>query len=125
MIGFRTSAFVVAVGLSCCATLPARAANFDGAWDMTAYTTRGHCGTVNIGLGVRRGRLYSTGGFFALYPIEIGGRVSPSGYAQIKAVAGPRVAQGTGRFSANGARGTWKGRGPSGLCSGVWRASRS
>lgn len=107
------------------AAAPATAANFDGEWSMVAVTTRGHCGTVDIGLGIKRGRLYATGGFFAFYPITITGRVSGSGHAQLSAVAGPRVARGTGRFGREGARGTWSGRGPSGLCSGVWRASRT
>src|SRR5262245_47419868 len=43
-----------------CAAPPAIAANFDGNWSMVAETTRGHCGTIELGLGVTRGRIYST-----------------------------------------------------------------
>lgn len=119
------------IGVLCFATAavlsgtgPATAASFDGNWNMTAVTTRGHCGSVPIGMGITRGRLFSTGGFFALYPISLSGRISGSGHISIKAVAGPRVAQGTGRLSRGEGKGTWKGRGPSGLCSGYWRATR-
>jgi hypothetical protein len=105
--------------------LPASAANLDGDWSMVAQTTRGHCGTIEVGLGISRGRIHSTGGFFAFFPIELRGRVSASGHAKINAVAGPRTAHGTGRFGQFRGGGTWAGKGPSGLCSGVWSATRS
>ena len=104
---------------------PAAAAKFDGNWSMTAVTTRGHCGTIPIGMGITGGRIYSTGGSFAFYTISLGGRVSASGSVSLKAVAGPRVAIGIGRFSHVRGSGTWHGKGPSGLCSGVWSATRT
>lgn len=108
-----------------CSALPASAARFDGYWNMHVETTRGHCGPVEIGLAISRGRIFSTSGSFAFYPIRLGGRVSESGQARISAVAGPRVAHGGGRFSYLRGSGTWAGRGPSGLCSGVWTVSRA
>ncbi len=102
----------------------AEAARYDGGWNMIAETTRGHCGVIHISLGVERGRIFSTGGSFAFYPINVDGRVTKWGRARLAAVAGPRVARGTGRFGATRAEGTWQGRGPSGLCSGVWTANR-
>lgn len=125
MIGNRMCAFALSVAsaIICCAP-SATAAKFDGSWNMTAVTTRGHCGTVPMGLGIKGGRIYSTGGSFAFYSIRLGGRVSNSGQVRLKAVAGPRTANGTGRFSLTKGTGTWKGRGPSGLCSGVWSATR-
>ena len=104
---------------------PAAAARYDGGWSMVAVTTRGHCGTIGVGMGVKGGRIYSTGGSFAFYAIRLGGRVSSSGKASIRAVAGPRIANGTGRFRPSGASGVWHGRGPSGLCSGTWSATRT
>jgi hypothetical protein len=97
---------------------------------MVAVTTHGHCGQIPIGFGISRSRIYSTGGSFfgtrfASYPIQLAGRVSPSGQVRMTAVAGPRIAQGTGRFNRFRGSGTWAGTGPSGLCSGVWSASRS
>lgn len=105
--------------------LPASAARFDGTWSMVAQTTRGHCGVIQVGFAVRGGRIVSTGGSFAFYPIDLGGRVSGSGQVRMIAVAGPRIARGAGRLTYLRGRGTWAGSGPSGLCSGVWTASRS
>jgi hypothetical protein len=117
--------FLTAASAVICSVPPATAGKLDGNWSMVAATTRGHCGTIEIGLGINGGRIYSTSGFFAFYPIRLGGHVSASGRAQINAVAGPRTAQGSGRFGALRGSGTWAGRGPSGLCSGVWNAVRS
>jgi hypothetical protein len=126
MSGKRTSTIVLLAACAItCSAPPAIAANFDGNWSMVAETTRGHCGTIEIGLGINRGRIFSTGGSFAFYPIQLGGRVSASGQVRMDAVAGPRTAHGTGRFGASRGSGTWAGRGPSGLCSGVWSANRS
>jgi hypothetical protein len=102
---------------------PAAIAAHQGNWLMVAVTTRGHCGKINIGLGIKSGRIFSTSGSFVRYPIQVDGRISGSGQAKIKAVAGPRVAHGIGRFGAYQGSGTWTGTGPSGLCSGVWTAT--
>jgi hypothetical protein len=120
----RTIVLSAASALICSAS-PASAEKFDGSWSMVAETTRGHCGTIAVDLGINRGRMYSTGGSFAFFPIQLRGRVSASGHAKINAIAGPRTATGTGRFGQFRGRGTWAGRGPSGLCSGVWNANRS
>ena len=126
MTGNRSCIIILSAALAAvCSAAPATAANLDGNWNMVAATTRGHCGTIEIGLGINRGRIYSTGGYFAFYPIQLGGRVSASGRVQMSAVAGPRTARGTGRFGPGRGSGTWAGRGPSGLCSGVWSATRS
>jgi hypothetical protein len=53
----------------------------------------------------------------------LAGRVSASGQVRMNAVAGPRVAHGTGRFGRFRGSGTWAGTGPSGVCSGVWSAT--
>lgn len=126
MIGNRKHAFaLLSVAAILCFAPPAGAAKFDGNWSMTAVTTRGHCGTIPIGMGITGGRIHSTGGSFAFYSISLGGRVSASGSVSLKAVAGPRVALGTGLFTHVRGSGKWHGKGPSGLCSGVWSATRS
>jgi len=126
MIGNRMCALVLSAASAIVGSAPpASAAKFDGNWSMTAVTTRGHCGTIPIGMGIAGGRIHSTGGAFAFYPIRLGGRVSAAGGVSLTAVAGPRIAHGTGRFSEAPAGGTWNGKGPSGLCSGVWSAERS
>jgi hypothetical protein len=108
---------------------PAVAARFDGDWRMLAVTTSGHCGQIPIDVRISRGRIYSTGGSsfgtaFAHYPIQLVGSVSTSGQVRMNAVAGPRVANGTGRFNQVRGTGIWAGTGPSGVCSGVWSAIR-
>jgi hypothetical protein len=107
-------------------TAPASAASprFDGTWTMTAVTTRGHCGTIPVGMIIRRGRISATSGSYAFYPISLSGRVSPSGSTSLRAVTGPRIARGTGRFRGFEAHGKWRGTGPSGVCYGDWTATR-
>jgi hypothetical protein len=126
MTGNRMSstALLAASAIIICSAPPAIAARYDGDWRMVAETTRGHCGYIEIGLEINRGQIYSTSGSFAFYPIQLGGRVSGSGQVRMNAVAGPRIAYGTGRFGPLRGRGTWRGSGPSGLCSGVWSAER-
>ena len=126
MIGNRMSNIaLLAASAIICSAPPATAARYDGYWSMVAETTNGHCGYIEIGLEITGGRIYSTNGSFAFYPIQLGGRVSGSGQARMNAVAGPRTAYGTGRFGEFRAGGTWRGSGPSGLCSGIWSAERS
>ncbi len=106
-------------------TMPAASApKFDGRWMLTAVTTNGHCGIIPVPMAIARGRIHATGGSFAFNPIQLSGHVSASGGAAIKAVTGPRLAIGAGRFNRVQGQGTWKGKGPSGLCSGVWTATR-
>src|SRR5690349_3407480 len=130
MIGNRMRAFALSTAFAIiCFAPPAIAAQFDGNWSMVAVTTSGHCGELPIDVGISRGRIYSTGGSsfgtaFAHYPIQLVGRVSASGQVRMNAVAGPRSAQGTGRFNRFRGSGTWAGTGPSGVCSGVWTAIR-
>lgn len=125
MIGNRMRIIALSVASAIiCSAPPAMAARYDGNWSMVAATTRGHCGTIAIGLGISRGRIFSTSGSFAFYPIRLGGRISSSGQVRMSAVAGPRIARGAGRFSQLRGSGTWSGRGPSGLCSGIWSANR-
>jgi hypothetical protein len=126
MIGNRMCAFALLTAfIVICSAPPAIAAQFDGNWSMVAVTTSGHCGKIPIGLGISRGRIYSTGGSFVFHRIQVAGRVSASGQVRMNTVAGPRVAQGIGRFGRSRGSGTWSGTGPSGLCSGVWSAIRS
>jgi hypothetical protein len=126
MIANRLCAFTLATAFAVfCAVPLATAATFDGNWNMLAVTTNGHCGVIKIGMGINHGRIYSTGGRFVMHRIQLAGRVSGSGQALITAVAGPRIAKGSGRFVRTRATGTWSGTGPSGVCTGVWSAVRA
>jgi hypothetical protein len=125
MIGTRISATALTVASAIICSAPsAVAASFDGSWTVYAQTTRGHCESIQFGLAVRGGRIYSGGGSYGGYQARFGGSVSSSGAARVTAVAGPRVAHGTGRLGQYQGSGTWSGRGPSGTCSGTWSASR-
>lgn len=101
---------------------PAHAAPFDGAWKMSLVTTDGHCGMISVGLAIRGGKITATRGKFVFRPIQIAGVVSGSGEARMNGVAGPRTAQGNGRFTRSKGKGKWNGVGPSGVCSGYWIA---
>lgn len=126
MIGHRIRAFTLAAATAfVCSPPPASAANFNGDWNMLVVTTNGHCGKIRVGLEIDRGRMYSTRGSFVFHPIRLTGRVSASGQVRMNAIAGPRVARGTGRFVRSQGSGRWAGTGPSGVCSGVWSASRA
>ena len=126
MTAYRLCATALATAFAIlCAAPAAIGAPFDGSWNMLVVTTGGHCGKIPVGLGIKGGRMYSTRGSFVFHPIQLSGRVSASGQVKLVGVAGPRIAHGTGRFSRSEGRGIWSGTGPSGLCSGVWSASRT
>src|SRR6186997_3551669 len=101
MIGNRMRVFALSTAFICLAP-PANAAPFDGTWNMLAVTTSGHCGKIPIGLGISHGRIFSTGGRFARYPIQLAGRVSASGQVRMNAVAGPRGQGGSVGFREAG-----------------------
>jgi hypothetical protein len=98
---------------------------FDGNWRIAAQTTRGHCEGIEFPLVIAGGRISSTAGGYGGYEARLSGRVAQSGRVQVHAVAGPRSAQGSGRLQQDQGSGVWAGRGPSGVCSGVWSAYRS
>jgi hypothetical protein len=121
-----TIAFALASAFAILCSAPsAIAAGFDGNWNMLVVTTNGHCGKIPVGLGIKAGHMYATGGSFVFHPIKLDGRVTASGQTRLVGVAGPRIARGNGRFSRTYGRGIWSGTGPSGVCSGVWSAWRA
>jgi hypothetical protein len=125
MIGNRICAMVlVAASATICSTPSAIASPFDGNWNVVAQTTSGHCGSIQFGLAINGGRIYSAAGYYVFgYPAQLGGRVSPSGYVDVNAVAGPRIAHAAGHLRRFQGNGTWAGSGPSGVCSGIWNAA--
>jgi hypothetical protein len=126
MIGNRMYASVLAAALAVlCFSAPAKAARFDGSWNMVLVTTNGHCGVIKIGMAVNGGHISATRGRFVTHRIFLAGRISGSGATKINGVAGPRQAVGIGRFTRVKGSGKWNGTGPSGVCSGYWVADRS
>src|SRR5262245_3827652 len=125
MIGNLICSIALTAAFATISTPSAIAASFDGNWSVVAQTTQGHCGSMQFALSINRGRLYSGSGYYVGgYPAQLGGRVSPSGFMQANAVAGPRTAHATGLLRRFQGSGTWAGSGPSGVCSGVWNAGR-
>jgi hypothetical protein len=121
---WRVLALSAALAVFAFAPPAAARSGYDGTWSMVAITTKGHCGVIPVGMLIRRGRISSTSGSYAFHPIRLSGRVSRSGSVTLKAITGPRIAWGTGRFNGTQASGKWHGTGPSGLCFGVWNATR-
>jgi len=123
----RAIALSAVFGIVCVAppVVAAPKSAYDGAWTMFVVTTDGHCGTIKVGLAIAGGRISSTSGKFVFRKINLAGLISRSGQTRINAVAGPRQAKGTGRFTRARGSGKWAGTGPSGVCSGVWTAVRA
>jgi len=126
MIGkpIRALALPAAFALLCFAS-PATAGSFDGNWNMVLVTTSGHCGVIKIGMAVNGGHISATRGRFVTHKIFLNGLISGSGAAKINGVAGPRQAMGIGKFTKVKGSGKWNGTGPSGVCPGIWTATRS
>src|SRR5262245_65479211 len=94
-----------------CSTASAMAEPFDGNWTIYAQTTRGHCDSLQFGLGISGGRIYATGGGYGGYPAGFGGHAVSSGSVQAYAVRGPSTAAGAERRSADHDVGAAAGRG--------------
>ena len=60
MIANRISALALSTAFAVICSAPPAIAAHDGNWLMVAVTTSGHCGQINIGLGIKSGRIYST-----------------------------------------------------------------
>jgi hypothetical protein len=98
---------------------------FDGVWNVTVYTTNGHCGVTSWQIGIIANQVYvPTGTLLGGYPAGLAGIVTTSGRLRVNGLAGPRSGRASGRLFAYQGSGTWAGVGPSGTCSGVWSAAR-
>ena len=88
MTSNRICAIPLTVALAVICLAPsAIAASFDGSWSVYAQTTRGHCESLQFGLAISGGRIYSGGGSYGGYPAQFGGRVSSSGHIRVNAAA--------------------------------------
>ena len=125
----RSQMRAIAVAVACVVTSfaaapSATAASFDGNWSVVAQTPD-HCGTTRWMVSIVGGQVFHPYVVFVGgWPATLNCRVSRSGRITIQAVAGPRVATGTGRMGRNRGQGRWAGQGPSGTCAGVWTATR-
>jgi hypothetical protein len=115
-----TLAMVFAAVMSSAAP-SAQAASFDGPWSVLVVTRSGPCDQAyRYGVTIARGVVYYAGGG----PVSLTGRVSPSGAVTVRVSSGPQYAVGSGHLSRSSGRGSWRGQGAGGTCSGVWSATR-
>lgn len=94
---------------------------FDGNWSVSIWTEKGECDRgyryevkIDNGNVSYRGR----------ERFDISGRVDGGGFVRVNVSRGDRSANGTGRLASASGRGTWKGKAPTGECSGYWEAER-
>ncbi len=104
------------------ATSAANAAAHDGKWSVLVVTEKGDCDRgfryeVRVADGLVR---YSGEG-----AVGLNGTVAPNGAVNVVISAnGKGTASGTGRLTANGGSGTWRGAGNGNECAGRWEAER-
>jgi hypothetical protein len=94
---------------------------FDGNWSVSIWTEKGECDRgYRYELKIDNGQVTYRG----RERFDISGRVDGGGFVRVNVSRGDRNANGTGRLAASTGRGTWKGKAPSGECSGYWEAER-
>jgi hypothetical protein len=95
--------------------------NFDGDWSVAVETRSGACmPSVRYPVAITNGIVTSGGGT----PATVQGRVAPTGAVRVTVQSGGSWASGSGRLTATGGSGVWRGQGTSGLCAGTWQAQR-
>ncbi len=94
---------------------------FDGNWSVSIWTEKGECDRgYRYELKIDNGKVSYRG----RERFDVTGQVSGGGAVSVRVARGDRFASGTGRLAANGGRGVWKGKAPTGECSGYWEAER-
>lgn len=94
---------------------------FDGTWSVLIVTNYGPCDRAyRYGVQIINGDVTYDGGG----PINLQGRVAPSGAVRVSVSAGGQRADGTGRLARDRGAGVWRGVGSGGTCSGTWEAER-
>jgi len=121
----RTSIHLAAglvLAASALASAPASARTaFDGQWSVLIVTNSGPCDRAyRYGLSIQNGSVIYEGSA----AVNVAGRVANNGAVQVRVWAGQQGASGSGRLSRTDGRGTWRGTGSMGTCTGVWTAER-
>lgn len=94
---------------------------YDGNWSVSIWTEKGECDRgYRYELKIDNGKVAYRG----RENFDVSGRVDGSGAVTVRVARGERSAAGSGRLAANGGRGTWRGKAPTGECSGYWEAER-
>lgn len=118
----RAASLATAFAITAFAAVPpAGAASFDGPWSVLVITKSGPCDqSYRYGVMIRGGYVSYMGGA----AVSVSGRVSKSGHVSVNVSSGGQSAAGSGRLHNGRGGGTWRGRGPQGMCSGVWSATQ-
>jgi hypothetical protein len=120
-----TRAFILAANFVVTAVATASSAGaasaFDGPWEAVIVTRSGACnGSFAVGGNITNGIIHYGGG-----ANKFSGRVAPSGAVAGTFSVGPINAAGSGLLSGDTGKGTWRGQGANGPCSGTWTAQRN
>jgi hypothetical protein len=117
--GLAAAAMTAAAALASAPS--ASAASFDGNWSVLIVTQRGACDSAyRYGLSIQNGVVFYQGSA----PVNVSGRVSGNGGVHVRVWAGSQSASGSGRLARGSGRGSWRGTGSSGTCSGYWTAEQ-
>jgi hypothetical protein len=101
-------------------TADARIAGYDGIWNVTFATTRGHCSSgYSVPFTVTGNRVSSAGGG------RVSGTVHRGGAVAVQVSVGASHATGGGRLGGAAGAGSWNGIISGDRCSGTWQASRT
>jgi hypothetical protein len=95
--------------------------SFDGDWSVVIQTRGGACpATVRYPVAITNGLVINAGDA----PASVRGRVAPNGGVRVTVQSGGAWASGSGRLTATGGSGFWRGQSTSGACEGTWQAQR-
>jgi hypothetical protein len=96
---------------------PARAATFDGSWNVQIASSNVACSSgATVSIGINNGLVASNN-----TAVTASGRVAEAGTISVTLSSGLKRAVGYGRLTASSGSGTWHGP----MCSGTWTAQRS
>lgn len=103
------------------ATYVRAASKFDGNWSLVVVTRNGPCDAAyRLSGQIVNGAIVYGGGA----GIDVFGRVRSNGAAFLRVSSGGSYAVASGRLTARGGTGVWRGQSSGARCSGTWSASR-
>ena len=116
MKNIRSKFFVSCFLLSALYSVPAGAATFDGAWNVTIASSNSACTNgASVSIGINNGQVASSNA-----AVTATGRVADAGAINVTLTSGLKRAVGYGRLNGTSGSGTWRAA----LCSGTWTAQK-
>jgi len=99
----------------------AKAAGYDGSWNVLIITEAGSCDQAySFPVRIAGNHVMSSGA-----TANVTGSVGRGGGVAVRVSSGGSFANGTGRLGAGSGAGRWSGKGSAGVCRGRWQATRS